>query len=392
MMLAGGCGLNLDLSKISFLKESSSLFSEELGMLFQINKKDFSEFKKDFVKLGLKNSFFNIGSTNNTNNLFLKTSSQSLKMSHKVLMHSWSSVSYNIKLLRDNQETTKQEHRFLLDPKRSKLTQKFNFKLNKRYLSRAPKIAIMRDQGVNSHLEMAAAFSQAGFKVIDVHMKDLLDNSNSLDNFQGLAFPGGFSYGDILGAGRGWAQSIKSNSKLKDKFSEFFHRQDTFALGICNGCQVMSELKELIPGSEHWPKLERNNSNRFEARMVQVKINKSNSNFFNGMEGSQLLVPVNHGEGKMIFPEHVSAKKIISDNLAPMQFCTNKGIEAKEFPENPNGSTNGITAVTNDDGRFLIMMPHPERSFLNNQLSWTNEKGKHSPWFKLFLNARNFYS
>ena len=392
MMLAGGCGLNLDLSKISFLKESSSLFSEELGMLFQINKKDFPEFKKDFVKLGLKNSFFNIGSTNNTNNLFLKTSSQSLKMSHKVLMHSWSSVSYNIKLLRDNQETTKQEHRFLLDPKRSKLTQKINFKLNKRYLSRAPKIAIMRDQGVNSHLEMAAAFSQAGFKVIDVHMKDLLDNSNSLDNFQGLAFPGGFSYGDILGAGKGWAQSIKSNSKLKDKFSEFFHRKDTFALGICNGCQVMSELKELIPGSEHWPKLERNNSNRFEARMVQVKINKSNSNFFNGMEGSQLLVPVNHGEGKMIFPEHVSAKKIISDNLAPMQFCTNKGIEAKEFPENPNGSTNGITAVTNDDGRFLIMMPHPERSFLNNQLSWTDEKGKHGPWFKLFLNARNFYS
>jgi phosphoribosylformylglycinamidine synthase len=392
MMLAGGCGLNLDISKISFLKDASSLFSEELGMLFQISKKDFSEFKKDFKELGLNNSFFNIGSTSNTNNLFLKTSSQSLRISQKVLMHSWSSVSYNIKLLRDNEETTKQEHKFLLDKKRSKLAQKFNFKLNKRDLSRTPKIAIMRDQGVNSHLEMAAAFSQAGFKVIDVHMRDLLNNSNSLDNFQGLAFPGGFSYGDVLGAGRGWAQSIKSNSRLKDKFSEFFHRQDTFALGICNGCQVMSELKELIPGSEHWPKLERNNSNRFEARMVQVKINKSNSKFFKDMEGSQLLVPVNHGEGKMIFPEHVSTKKIISDNLAPMQFCTNKGIEAKEFPENPNGSIHGITAVTNDDGRFLIMMPHPERSFLNNQLSWTNENGKHSPWFKLFLNARNFYS
>ena len=392
MMLAGGCGLDLDISKISFLKDSSSLFSEELGILFQINKKDFSEFKKDLKKLGLKNSFFKIGSTRNTNGLFLKTSSQSLKISQKVLMNSWSSVSYNIKLLRDNEETTKQEHRFLLDKKRSKLTQKFNFKLNKRDLSRTPKIAIMRDQGVNSHIEMAAAFSQAGFKVIDVHMQDLLKNSSSLDNFQGLAFPGGFSYGDVLGAGRGWAQSIKSNSMLKDKFSEFFHRQDTFALGICNGCQVMSELKELIPGSDHWPKLERNNSNRFEARMVQVKINKSNSKFFKDMEGSQLLVPVNHGEGKMIFPEDVSAKKIISDNLVPMQFCTNKGIEAKEFPENPNGSIHGITAVTNDDGRFLIMMPHPERSFLNNQLSWTNENVKHSPWFKLFLNARNFYS
>ena len=392
MMLAGGCGLNLDFSKISFLKESSNLFSEELGMLFQINKKDFSEFKKDFIKLGLKNSFFYIGSTNNTNDLFLNTSSQSLRISHKVLMNAWSSVSYKIKLLRDNEETTKQEHRFLLDTNRSKLSQKFKFTLNKRYLSRTPKIAIMRDQGVNSHLEMAAAFSQAGFKVIDVHMRDLLNNSTSLDDFQGIAFPGGFSYGDILGAGRGWAQSIKSNSRLKDKFFEFFHRNDTFALGICNGCQVMSELKELIPGSEHWPKLERNNSNRFEARMVQVKINNSNSKFFKGMEGSQLLVPVNHGEGKMIFPEHISAKKIISDNLVPMQFCTNKGIEAKEFPENPNGSIHGITAVTNEDGRFLIMMPHPERSFLNNQLSWTNEKGKNSPWFKLFLNARNFYS
>ena len=392
MMLAGECGLNLDLSKISFMKESSSLFSEELGVLFQINKKDFSEFKKDFKKMGLKNSFFNIGSTTNEYNLCLKTFNQIIKVSHKDLMNSWSSVSYNIKLLRDNKETTKQEHRFLQSKKRSKLVQKFNFKLNKKYLSKTPKIAIMRDQGVNSHLEMAAAFSQAGFKVIDVHMKDLLDNSSTLKHFQGLAFPGGFSYGDVLGAGKGWAQSIKSNSRLKDKFLDFFHREDTFALGVCNGCQVMSELKELIPGTEHWPKLKRNNSNRFEARMVQVKINKSNSQFFKDMEGSQLLVPVNHGEGKMIFSDDVNTKEIISGNLTPMQFCTNEGVEAKEFPQNPNGSIHGITAVTNDDGRFLIMMPHPERSFLNNQLSWTLEKGKYSPWFKLFLNARNFYS
>ena len=392
MMLAGGCGLNLDFSKISFFNDSSNLFSEELGVLFQINNKDFSGFKKDFTRLGLKNSFFRIGSTNDSDDLCLKTNNQTLRINHKELMNSWSCVSYNIKLMRDNKETTKQEHKFLLNKKRSKLFQNFNFKVKKTFHRTTPKIAILRDQGVNSHLEMAAAFSQAGFKVIDLHMRDLFKNSNMLNNFKGLAFPGGFSYGDVLGAGKGWAQSIKSNTRLKEKFIEFFHRQDTFALGICNGCQVMSELKELIPGSAHWPKLERNDSNRFEARLVQVRINKSNSNFFKDMEGAQLLVPVNHGEGKMVFPKDTCPKKMISDNLVPLQFCTNKGTEAKEFPENPNGSVDGITAVTNTDGRFLIMMPHPERSFLNNQLSWTNEKGKYSPWFRLFLNSRKFYS
>ena len=392
MMLAGGCGLNLDFSKISFFNDSSNLFSEELGVLFQINNKDFSGFKKDFTRLGLKNSFFRIGSTNDSDDLCLKTNNQTLRINYKELMNSWSCVSYNIKLMRDNKETTKQEHKFLLNKKRSKLFQNFNFKVKKTFHRTTPKIAILRDQGVNSHLEMAAAFSQAGFKVIDLHMRDLFNNSNMLNNFKGLAFPGGFSYGDVLGAGKGWAQSIKSNTRLKEKFIEFFHRQDTFALGICNGCQVMSELKELIPGSAHWPKLERNDSNRFEARLVQVRINKSNSNFFKDMEGAQLLVPVNHGEGKMVFPKDTCPKKMISDNLVPLQFCTNKGTEAKEFPENPNGSVDGITAVTNTDGRFLIMMPHPERSFLNNQLSWTNEKGKYSPWFRLFLNSRKFYS
>ena len=391
MMIAGGCGLNLDLSNISSLKEDTALFSEELGLLFQIDKKDFFTFKEKITKLGLKHSFFKIGLTNNSNALNLKTHSQEIILSYKQLMKSWSSVSYHIKLLRDNFETTTQEHKYLLDKKRSELKQRYNFKVKKTFFKTRPKIGIMRDQGVNSHLEMAAAFSHAGFQVMDVHMRDLINDLTSLKDFQGLAFPGGFSYGDVLGAGKGWAQSIKSNSKLYNNFYEFFNRQHTFALGVCNGCQVMSELKEIIPGADHWPKLRQNKSERFEARLVQVKVNKSNSIFFKDMQDSQLLVPINHGEGRMIFPDEIKPQEIISKKLAPMQFCTNKGVKAETFPENPNGSSLGITALTNSDGRFLIMMPHPERSFINNQLSWTDSKEKYSPWFKLFLNARKFF-
>jgi len=390
MMFAGGCGLSLDISRIRSLEKEQSLFSEELGVLFQIKKQDFFDFKNKINKLGFSNSLFKVGITNDSDLFKLKTKKQEIKLTFKKLMHSWSSVSLNIKLLRDNKKTTTEEHTYLLNRKRSRLKQVSNINFKKSFKKLSPTIGIMRDQGVNSNVEMAAAFSHAGFKVIDLHMRDLINGFSSLNNFQGIAFPGGFSYGDVLGAGRGWAQSIKSNSNLLSQFSNFFNREDTFALGICNGCQVMAELKDIIPGANHWPKLEKNVSDRFEARLVQVKINKSNSPFFKGMEGSQLLVPVNHGEGKMVFSDNINLEKYISNNLIPMQFSTNSGVVAKLFPENPNGSFLGTTAVTNLDGRFLIMMPHPERSFLNSQLSWTDKKEKYSPWFRLFLNAREF--
>ena len=238
---------------------------------------------------------------------------------------------------------------------------------------------------------MSAAFSRAGFKVFDVHMTDLKNKIFCLDDFKGLAFPGGFSYGDVLGAGRGWANSILMNNELRDIFENFFNRSDTFSLGVCNGCQVLSELKEIIPGADEWPILKKNLSNQFEARLVQLKVNDSRSIFFQNMKDSQLIVPVAHGEGRMEFSNSSNLEKLISNNQIPLQYVDSEGEIATSYPSNPNGTTEGISSVCNTDGRVTILMPHPERAFLNKQLSWTNsEDSGFSPWFEMFLNARQF--
>ena len=238
---------------------------------------------------------------------------------------------------------------------------------------------------------MSAAFTKAGFKVFDVHMTDLKNKIFSLDDFKGLAFPGGFSYGDVLGAGRGWANSILMNNELRDDFENFFNRTDTFSLGVCNGCQVLSELKEIIPGAEEWPSLKKNLSNQFEARLVQLKVNDSRSIFFQNMKDSQLIVPVAHGEGRMEFSDPSNLRKLISNNQIPLQYVDSEGEIATSYPSNPNGTTKGISSVCSNDGRVTILMPHPERAFLNKQLSWTNnEDSGFSPWFEMFLNARQF--
>ena len=260
-----------------------------------------------------------------------------------------------------------------------------SIKLKPTKYKKRPQVAILREQGVNGQIEMAAAFYEAGFKPIDVHMTDLLNGDINLDSFTGLIACGGFSYGDVLGAGRGWAQTILQNTELKKQFSAFFTRKDTFSLGVCNGCQMLSELKEIIPGADNWPTFTKNSSEQFEARLVTVRINKTPSIFFNDMEDAILPVPVAHGEG------HVSDIDLsINKGLVALQYTNDTGKPAAGYPYNPNGSTQGITGLTTTDGRVTIMMPHPERAFQLRQLSWSPNEWTYSPWLRMFQNARHW--
>jgi Phosphoribosylformylglycinamidine (FGAM) synthase, glutamine amidotransferase domain len=237
---------------------------------------------------------------------------------------------------------------------------------------------------------MAAAFHEVGFECTDVHMTDLFEKRILLKDFNGLVACGGFSYGDVLGAGGGWASSILFNNYLRDEFSEFFHRQDVFSLGVCNGCQMMALLKDLIPGTDNWPRFIRNTSEKFEARLIQLKVQRSNSILFQGMEGSIITVPVSHGEGKTDIEKNES-EILLKNNLAPIAYANDDGIPTESYPQNPNGSSMGIAGVTNKQGNITIMMPHPERAFLSSQNSWAPESwSKYSPWIKFFENARKF--
>jgi phosphoribosylformylglycinamidine synthase len=240
---------------------------------------------------------------------------------------------------------------------------------------------------VNGQVEMAAAFDRAGFTAVDVHMNDLRSGAARLSDFSGLVACGGFSYGDVLGAGGGWAKSILFNDALRAQFEGFFHRPDTFALGVCNGCQMLSQLQSLIPGAEHWPRFVRNQSAQFEARLVQVEVLDSPSILFRGMTGSRLPIPVAHGEGQTTFAS--AASQDAGSRLAALRYVDSHGNPAAQYPENPNGSAGGLTAFTSADGRATIMMPHPERAFRAVQHSWCpDEWGEDGPWMRLFRNAR----
>jgi phosphoribosylformylglycinamidine synthase len=252
-----------------------------------------------------------------------------------------------------------------------------------------PKIAILREQGVNGQVEMAAAFDRAGFATVDVHMSDIISGRVKLANFKGVAACGGFSYGDVLGAGEGWAKSILFNSRARDEFEAFFKRNDTFALGVCNGCQMMSNLHEIIPGAEHWAHFARNQSEQFEARFVMVEVQPSPSIFFNGMAGSRMPIVVSHGEGYADFgnTKNLQAAQL----LVTMRYVDHHGKATETYPLNPNGSPQGITGLTTPDGRFSIMMPHPERVFRAVQNSWyPREWPENGAWLRMFQNARKW--
>ena len=250
-----------------------------------------------------------------------------------------------------------------------------------------PRVAILREQGVNGQVEMAAAFDRAGFAAVDVHMSDIIAGRVALADFVGFAACGGFSYGDVLGAGEGWAKSILFNPRARDEFEAFFGRGDTFALGVCNGCQMMSNLHEIIPGAAGWPHFVRNRSEQFEARFVTVEVQDSPSLFFAGMAGSRLPIPVAHGEG---YAEFKSAEQM-AQALVSLRFVDNRGVPTETYPLNPNGSPQGITGLTTADGRFTILMPHPERVFLTVQHSWhPDDWGEDGPWLRMFRNARKW--
>jgi phosphoribosylformylglycinamidine synthase len=248
-----------------------------------------------------------------------------------------------------------------------------------------PRVAILREQGINSQTEIAAAFDRAGFDAFDVHMTDLVEGRHKLGDFRGLVACGGFSYGDVLGAGSGWAKSILFRASLAEQFSLFFGRPDTFSLGVCNGCQMMSQLKSIIPGAEHWPRFLRNRSEQYEARLSMVEVLESPSVLLAGMAGSRMPIAVAHGEGRAAFASSDQQNAAI----ATLRFVDNDGSVTEEYPANPNGSPGGLTGFTSTDGRATILMPHPERVFRSVQMSWRDPAlGEDSPWMRMFRNAR----
>ena len=309
------------------------------------------------------------------------------------LQKAWTEVSWQIARMRDNPACADQEYARSTMEDDTGLFVRTTFDTEEDVAApfiatgARPRIAILREQGVNSQTEMAAAFTRAGFEGIDVHMTDLLTGRSDLKDFAGLAACGGFGYGDVLGAGGGWATTILRNPKMVEMFSAFFNRPDTFALGICNGCQMMSHLRSIIPGATHWPRFVRNVSEQFEARLVEVEVMKSPSIFFDGMAGSMMPIVNSHGEGHVewLSPEDARLATLAARYVDPA------GRPTEVYPFNPNGSPDGITGVTTPDGRFTIMMPHPERTHRTVQMSWAPATlGEFSPWMRMFRNARKF--
>jgi phosphoribosylformylglycinamidine synthase len=311
------------------------------------------------------------------------------------------STSWQIARLRDNPSCADSEYALLDDVDDPGLAPKLTFDaaddVSAPFIHKGarPKMAILREQGVNSHVEMAYAMDWAGFDVYDVHMSDLITGKAHLENFRGLVACGGFSYGDVLGAGEGWAKTILFNAQLRDQFSTFFHRSDSFALGVCNGCQMMSNLSGIIPGADAWPKFTRNQSEQYEARLVMAEVVKSPSILLQGMEGSRIPIAIAHGEGYANFGQQGDLAKLHSAGLTALRFVDHRGNPTEIYPMNPNGSPGGLTGVTTLDGRFTVMMPHPERVFRTTQMSWApsdwlKTPDGASPWMRLFRNARRW--
>ncbi|MEE4246805.1 MAG: phosphoribosylformylglycinamidine synthase, partial [Kangiellaceae bacterium] len=366
MAFAGNTGLNIDLSTLSN-DAMAVLFAEELGAVVQVGSEQLSAVNDIFAKLGLSAMVHSIGSIANNKAITIRHGDNTwLNRDLKDLRKIWSATTYHMQAMRDNPQCAEQEYQAKLDENNPGLTPKLTFDINQDITAdldqtNKPKVAILREQGVNSHLEMAAAFIKAGFTAIDVHMSDILSGRTTLDHFTGLVACGGFSYGDVLGAGEGWAKSILFNTVAREQFERFFARQDTFSLGICNGCQMLSNLKELIPGTEHWPHFVRNQSEQFEARFAMVKIERSNSIFTSGMEGSELPIAVSHGEGRAEFKSSEAIDAIEQSGTIVARYVNNYGEVTEQYPANPNGSPHGITALSSTDGKVMIMMPHPER-------------------------------
>ncbi|WP_411690887.1 phosphoribosylformylglycinamidine synthase [Acinetobacter towneri] len=385
MMFASRLGVALEDQSVA------ALFAEEIGAVLQISKADWANLAAEVAASTLKDAISVVGTVNSTDQLAVN----GLVFERADLQAAWSEVSHQIQRLRDNSETADQEFALITDKNHKGLIAQPTFDLNEPveapYINtRRPNMVILREQGVNGHVEMAAAFDKVGFNTVDVHMSDLLAGRVDLDDFEGLVACGGFSYGDVLGAGGGWAKSVLFNPKLRDQFEKFFNRQETFSLGICNGCQTLSQLAPLIPGAEAWPRFHRNTSEVFEARSVNVRVEKSNSVLLQDMEGSILPIAVAHGEGRVVAPE-ANLAALNAGNQVILRYVDSHGNATQHYPMNPNGSPEGISGVTSKDGRATIMMPHPERNFRALQHSWKPEEWtEDGAWLRMFRNARRF--
>jgi len=371
-----------------FERVLAALFAEELGAVIQIRTSDRG---KVFERLAGLPAYV-IGNPNPRDELRLVRNAKQVFAAPRVeLERAWSEASFRMQQLRDNPDCAREEFDRILDREDPGLSAALTFDpgedIAAPFIAKGarPKVAILREQGVNGQVEMAAAFDRAGFDAHDVHMSDLVAGRVSLAEFKGFAAGGGFSYGDVLGAGAGWAKAILFNDRARDQFSAFFARGDTFALGACNGCQMMSNLRGLVPGAEHWPRFVNNRSEQFEARLVMVEVMRSPSLFFSGMAGSRMAIATAHGEGRALF-DSTQGKAIVA-----LRFVDNRGVPTETYPLNPNGSPEGITGLTTADGRFTILMPHPERVFRTVQQSWHPQGwGEDSPWMRMFRNARKW--
>ncbi|MEW5770242.1 MAG: phosphoribosylformylglycinamidine synthase [Pseudomonadota bacterium] len=417
MAFAGRCGVDLDVDELRYHRlhndiledvadapEPSEpytsrlfgiLFNEELGAVIQVRRADTAAVMDAFLEADLRDEFFIVGQPNKKDRVrVLREGKAVFDEGRADLLAAWSETSWRMQRLRDNPACADEEFAGLTAAKNPGLHAKLAFDPTENVAApyvktkRAqPKVAILREQGVNGEVEMAAAFHRAGFTPVDVHMSDILSGRVKLKAFKGLAACGGFSYGDVLGAGGGWAASILHNARARDEFEAFFRRDDSFALGVCNGCQMMSRLKDIIPGAEHWPRFERNLSEQFEARFVMVEVPETPSILFDGMAGSRMPIVVAHGEGRAVFDGKAQRKNA----EVCLRYVDNRGRKTETYPMNPNGSPKGITGLTTPDGRFTVMMPHPERVFRAVQHSWRPEGwGEDGPWLRLFRNARKW--
>ncbi|MGZ8270020.1 MAG: phosphoribosylformylglycinamidine synthase, partial [Methylophilus sp.] len=393
MAFAGHCGIQVDISALRG-DTNSVLFNEELGAVIQVPSKNAIAILAQ-LNTALDDCAHSIGKVNNANEIHIKKSDIVFTDTRVNLHRMWSETTYRMQSLRDNPLCAQQEYDRILNDADLGMHAQLSFNINENisvpYINtgKRPNMAILREQGVNGQTEMAAAFDRAGFSSIDVHMSDIIAGRVSLTNFAGLVACGGFSYGDVLGAGEGWAKSILFNSRARDEFSAFFNRSDSFALGVCNGCQMMSNLHSIIPGAEHWPHFVRNKSEQFEARFAMVEILESPSIFFNGMAGSRMPIAVAHGEGFTEFSQKVTVNEVLDKKLATVRYIDNASTPTEVYPFNPNGSPHGLTGFTTQDGRFSIMMPHPERVFRAVQHSWRPDDWlEDGPWMRMFRNAR----
>ena len=397
MAFAGRCGVDIDISHLGG-NVADILYNEELGAVLQVRANEASAVLAQ-LQAAMPACVSIIGAAVLNNHGFIVRQLGNVIFAdlRTNLHRMWSETTYHMQKMRDNPQCAQQEYDRILDVADKGFHQHITFdianNISAPYINSGvrPKMAILREQGVNGHYEMAAAFDRAGFAAFDIHMSDIIAGRVSLADFAGLVACGGFSYGDVLGAGEGWAKSILFNARARDEFSTFFQRDDSFALGVCNGCQMLSNLHDIIPGSEHWPHFVRNKSEQFEARVAMVEILDSPSLFFSGMAGSRMPIAVAHGEGYAEFISQNAVNETLAKKLVSMQFVDNASTATEVYPFNPNGSPQGITGLTTQNGRFSIMMPHPERVFRVVQNSWHPETNhEDSPWMRMFRNARKF--